>query len=401
MSILTHPCSAENFTLVLSSNVDPPYQTYQNGKISGVSWDALSCVASRMQFGMKVNLAPWNRARLSLLNGSSDGLFTVLADPSMENIGVLSAPLALEKWAWHELSGQKNPTPTPETSSNQRLGVLMGSNAMLWLKSEGYQIESAISSLPQLVSMLENRRVDLVLADTDAFQLAAKSVALDDHKIHRHFLRYVPLGVYFSGKFISQRPNFLPTFNRSLGPCVTEKEALSRWEIEKLTKTFDREIRPHLSDSILLQAMRDSNEKHAQFSQKQITDLDIVWAAEVNGESLRSGGLVESVENTEASALLRTIVTEHEDLVSELFAFDRYGLNFAQAAPTTDFWQGDEDKYLKTVSGQTESLHFGEIKYDESARTFQVQVTAPLLDNKGHFGGAITVGFDIQTALSR
>lgn len=403
IAMVTFTCSAaaQDISLALVSNVDPPYQYLEGDSLVGSSYDSLQCVGKAVGFGVSVELRPWNRARQQLADNTSQGLFTVAQDEELQKIAVLSAPLALEKWTWYTRDPNFNEMPTPDLTKDRKIGAILGSNAMNWLSANGYLVDATISNMPQLIKMLESGRVDLILADADAVSIAAKTNAIDEKIFHRKFLRYMPLGVYFSTKFISANPNFLKRFNENLAPCNTVKETLQQWEIEELTKHFNTTIAPKLNESVLIDALISGNNVTKDYDTTRIDQLDNTWKLEAKSEKLPPDGVIASVEKNEASSRLRNILAESNGLISEIVVFDQKGLNVAQAKPTSDFWQGDEPKYVQTVGSKTLELHFDEIKFDESSGKFQTQISRSITNLQGEIIGGITVGFDIQTALTR
>ena len=72
---------------------------------------------------------------------------------------------------------------------------------------------------------------------------------------------------------------------------------------------------------------------------------------------------------------------------------DAVGLNVAASAVTSDYWQGDEDKFLKTYPMGPGAVHFSDVEFDESTQTYQAQISIALTDPAtGSVVGAMTVG---------
>ena len=84
-------------------------------------------------------------------------------------------------------------------------------------------------------------------------------------------------------------------------------------------------------------------------------------------------------------------------LFTEIFVMDARGLNVAQSTVTSDYWQGDEDKFTLSFGAGADAIHLGEIEQDESTQTFQSQVSVAVVDPAtGAVIGAITAGVDLS-----
>jgi hypothetical protein len=82
---------------------------------------------------------------------------------------------------------------------------------------------------------------------------------------------------------------------------------------------------------------------------------------------------------------------------TEIFATDAKGLNVAQSTITSDYWQGDEDKFTKSFGAGADAVFLGEVEQDESTQTFQSQVSVTIVDESGAPIGSITFGVDLST----
>jgi hypothetical protein len=72
---------------------------------------------------------------------------------------------------------------------------------------------------------------------------------------------------------------------------------------------------------------------------------------------------------------------------------DARGLNVAASSVTSDYWQGDEEKFTATYPLGPDAVHISEVEFDESTQTFQAQVSLPVTDPAtGAVIGAITIG---------
>mgnify|MGYP001089119550 CR=1 FL=1 len=63
---------------------------------------------------------------------------------------------------------------------------------------------------------------------------------------------------------------------------------------------------------------------------------------------------------------------------------------------TSDYWQGDEDKFSKSFGVGADAIFIGDIEQDESTQTYQSQVSITVTDPAtGAPIGSITAGIDV------
>jgi len=89
--------------------------------------------------------------------------------------------------------------------------------------------------------------------------------------------------------------------------------------------------------------------------------------------------------------MLRAEVVASNGLIAEVFVMDAMGLTAAASDPTSDFWQGDEAKFIETFGKGAGSYLIGAVEFDDSTQTYSAQVSAVVLDpDTGAPIGAIT-----------
>lgn len=78
----------------------------------------------------------------------------------------------------------------------------------------------------------------------------------------------------------------------------------------------------------------------------------------------------------------------------EVFLMDNQGANVAMTIKTSDYWQGDEDKFIESFSNGRGAVYIGQVGFDGSAHAFLVQVSVPVMEH-GKAIGALTVGINL------
>jgi hypothetical protein len=66
--------------------------------------------------------------------------------------------------------------------------------------------------------------------------------------------------------------------------------------------------------------------------------------------------------------------------IAEAFVTDRQGANVAMTNKTSDYWQGDEDKFTKAIIGSRNFYHLDPVGFDESIQAYAVQIALPIYD---------------------
>lgn len=161
-----------------------------------------------------------------------------------------------------------------------------------------------------------------------------------------------------------------------------------------LTELAKGEIAAFASDPALIDAIIAQNAVTSAYDQAKIDALDAQWRAEVGAASKP---LIDATLGNGASQYLAGVQADSAGKYTEIFAMDAKGLNVAQSTLTSDYWQGDEDKFTQSFGAGADAVHIGEIEQDESTQIFQSQVSVPITDPAtGAVIGAITVGVDVS-----
>jgi len=77
---------------------------------------------------------------------------------------------------------------------------------------------------------------------------------------------------------------------------------------------------------------------------------------------------------------------ENNPAIDEVFLTDNQGANVAAYPPTSDYWQGDEDKWTESYNNGNGVVYIGPLEFDESTQKTQVQISAPVIANNATIG---------------
>ncbi|HSF95427.1 MAG TPA: type IV pili methyl-accepting chemotaxis transducer N-terminal domain-containing protein [Thermohalobaculum sp.] len=159
------------------------------------------------------------------------------------------------------------------------------------------------------------------------------------------------------------------------------------------------ELMKWVQDPALVAAVNAQNQRHANLTQDEVDALDKQWRAE---EKAGGGPLISDLMSRGVSITLQEKQLATAGFINEIFAMDNKGLNVAQSAVTSDYWQGDEDKWQKSYGDGSGggAVHIADVEFDDSTGVFQSQVSIPIKDlQTGKLIGAITFGVNVQTLL--
>ncbi len=394
-ALLLGVAAAQTFAteVTLGTNVSDFEHFHNRG---GGSVEHVECIFSYLGYLPNIQRMPWRRARQEVSIAKIDGFFTAIPTNEVEKYATLSAPLLLENWYWYWPAGAEEPE---QWRNGVRLGVILGSHQAVWLEQQGYPIHLRVNSLSQLVKLMLSNRIDAFIADREHMAAAVEELNVAGERYRERFLRYMPLGVYFGNEFLAERPTFLTDFNAYISHCADSGFVMSAREQEEVHQWLQPLLSEWIETEGLVEAIRKQNRRFAAMTDESRDGMDRQWREAFQAKQFDM--VLNSLELS-LSDQLRALAVDADGLITEVILTDQKGLNVAVSDMTTDFWQGDENKFQGAWSLEPGQLHFGPVRYDESTQRFQVNVSRPVFDpDSGQPIGVLIVGVDIDRALSR
>ncbi|WP_276489213.1 transporter substrate-binding domain-containing protein [Ectopseudomonas mendocina] len=393
VGMLAQEASGEDNPIVrLDTSLEAPYQVVVDGELSGRSVTVLQCIFSRLQQPYQIQLTSLSRARQNVSRRIADGFFSSAPDPQVDGYAQLSAPLLMEKWYWYALDPHILNKPIWEREL--RIGSVLGSNSLTWLEARGITVAQKVPRQEQLIELLQRERIDLFLADDNVMRSALHDQATQP-PLQQRFVRYSPLGVYFSHGFLQQHPDFLSAFNRQVEHCAPNGSMLTDAEAHYLRQLTTQHLKRWAYHDELLGALRHAAPRNTSI--ERIHELDRQWQHE---RLLEEKPLIRRLLQAPASQLLANIARQHQPLFNEIFLSDPSGQLVAISEITSDYWQADEDDFQQAHSLAPGQVHIGSIEYDGSTQSFQSKVSAPIHDPEdGRFLGVLSLGINIEAAF--
>ncbi|AEB58268.1 transporter substrate-binding domain-containing protein [Ectopseudomonas mendocina] len=392
IATLAQASDEDHPTVRLDTSLEDPYQVVVDGELSGSSVTVLQCIFSRLHQPYQIQLTSLSRARQNVSRRIADGFFSSAPDTQVDGYAQLSAPLLMEKWYWYALEPQILNKPIWER--DLRIGSVLGSNSMTWLEARGITVAQKVPRLEQLIELLQRGRIDLFLADDNVMR-SALSQQPKQPDLQQRFVRYSPLGVYFSHDFLQQHPDFLNAFNRQVEHCAPRGSTLTDAEAHYLRQLTAQHLRRWAYHDELLNALRQAATRNTSI--ERIRELDRQWQRE---RLLEEKPLIRRLLQVPTSQLLANIARQHQPLFNEIFLSDQSGQLVAISEITSDYWQADEDDFQQAQRLAPGQVHIGNIEYDGSTQSFQSKVSAPIHDPEdGRLLGVLSLGINIETAF--
>ena len=170
------------------------------------------------------------------------------------------------------------------------------------------------------------------------------------------------------------------------------QNTFSPQEKENVLKVKIRTVQHMTFNPVIINAVRQQNAQNLSLS--IIQQRDDEWKATDNLTPFKR-----SLQHSKAGKLLKRHVTIN-DSFNEAFLTDNQGANVAAYPATSDYWQGDEEKWIESFNSGDGKIFIGPIEEDESTQTAAVQISAPILD-QGKTIGVLVVGITLDYVKSK
>ncbi len=138
---------------------------------------------------------------------------------------------------------------------------------------------------------------------------------------------------------------------------------------------------------IFVAAVKAHNAKKIPIS--EIRDKDIKWKNTIGVDDF-----MKELMTNDVAKKLKSLETSIPFLF-ECFLMGEQGANVAMTNITSDYWQGDEAKFIESFNGGKGKIHVGKVTFDDSAQAYLIQISVPVKD-RGAAIGAITIGVNLD-----
>lgn len=163
-------------------------------------------------------------------------------------------------------------------------------------------------------------------------------------------------------------------------------------ELDPAIRAEVEHLRTWTQDAAILKAVREQNGLNVPLS--RIRSIDISWMTATAPDPR----MLALLKNPCAKSLLA--FTSARSGYREAFVMENQGALVCMTRRTSDYWQGDEDKWRKGFAEGRGAVFVSEPQRDESTGARLVHVSVPIMDG-GKAIGVLTVGIDHDFLQSR
>ena len=165
-----------------------------------------------------------------------------------------------------------------------------------------------------------------------------------------------------------------------LSPGILQAQtALTATEIEELLEVKIRFASHMAYNPAVIRAVLSQNSQGVSLA--EIKKRDENW---VNAKG-SPNSLIREVTQNEVAKYFRQRV-ENNAAIDEVFLTDNQGANVAAYPPTSDYWQGDEDKWSLSFNDGNGVVYIGPLELDASTNKILVQISTPVTSDEETIG---------------
>lgn len=172
-----------------------------------------------------------------------------------------------------------------------------------------------------------------------------------------------------------------------------DKGKLQQQLRQELLKNEINKVKALVNMPDVINAVRNQNTQN--LTPDEIRRRDYAW---INSDDELP--LKRELQVSRAGILFTNLVTRQLQLYSEIFLTDLQGANVAAYPSTTDYWQGDEEKWTLSYNNGDGQVYVGKIEYDKSTLQSTVQISVPVIDNRETIG-ILIMGLKLTSQKSR
>ena len=154
---------------------------------------------------------------------------------------------------------------------------------------------------------------------------------------------------------------------------------LSQSEIEELLRVKIRFATHMAFNPSVIRAVEAQNSQGIPLA--EIKKRDESW---VSAKGTTNSLIREITRNDVARYFQRRV--ENNTAIDEVFLTDNQGANVAAYPPTSDYWQGDEEKWTASFNEGNGVVFIGPLEQDASTNKTQVQISAPVISDEKTIG---------------
>lgn len=173
-------------------------------------------------------------------------------------------------------------------------------------------------------------------------------------------------------------------------------EPLKPDHVREVGDYYRQHVESWINGPEIVAAIRNQNSHTAGMDEAAILIADEQWRAEVGSDDTNRP-MVEEVMSRDISAYLKKQQRAADWMIVEIIVMDAKGLNVGLSTPTSDYWQGDEAKHVKTFQAASRELFIDDVEFEAEAGLLLSQVSQTVFDPEtGEPIGAVTVSVNMN-----
>ena len=153
-------------------------------------------------------------------------------------------------------------------------------------------------------------------------------------------------------------------------------------------KAESERLKPWAADKVLVEAVKEQNGRKVPLT--EIKKIDEAWKAGNVRKELTAGPCADR---------LRELSGNRAQYV-EIFVTDNQGAIVCANSITSDYWQGDEPKWVQSFDGGQGAIFIDRPRYDESAKGTLAMISLPVMNGKSAIG-VVTVGVVVEKIIAQ
>lgn len=165
----------------------------------------------------------------------------------------------------------------------------------------------------------------------------------------------------------------------SPGMLFAQDVQMSQDEIQDLLGVKIRFATHMAFNPSIIRAVEQQNSQKLPLG--EIKQRDEAWKG---AEGKQIALIRETTENDVARYFQRRV--ENNASIDEVFLTDNQGANVAAYPATSDYWQGDEEKWTASYNDGEGVVFIGPLEFDDSTQKTLVQISAPIISNDETIG---------------
>lgn len=179
-------------------------------------------------------------------------------------------------------------------------------------------------------------------------------------------------------------------------PWIGTASAADPMHAGQISAYFDEHVAPWVTSELIVNTLRNQNAQTRRLERDEVRALDDAWRQEVGTDGIERP-MVEEVMARPISLFLQERQQEADWMIVEIILMDARGLNAGLSVPSSDYWQGDEAKFMNTFALASHEPTIDVIEFEAETGLLISQVSNTIFDpDTGKAIGAITVAVNMN-----